>query len=70
MVVSYCTVVGAWVGAFPIPLDWDRPWQRWPISCIFGLIAGNVLGSFAGTLMVAYYIITGASGQRTKGKDN
>lgn len=22
-----CTVVGAWVGAFPIPLDWDRPWQ-------------------------------------------
>ena len=21
------TVVGAWVGAFPIPLDWDRPWQ-------------------------------------------
>lgn len=22
-----CTVVGAWVGAFPIPLDWERPWQ-------------------------------------------
>lgn len=22
-----CTLVGAWVGAFPIPLDWDRPWQ-------------------------------------------
>lgn len=22
-----CTVIGAWVGAFPIPLDWDRPWQ-------------------------------------------
>lgn len=37
-----CTVVGAWVGAFPIPLDWDRPWQvsrsllmliRWPLGC-------------------------------------
>lgn len=22
-----CTLVGGWVGAFPIPLDWDRPWQ-------------------------------------------
>ena len=20
-------LVGAWLGAFPIPLDWDRPWQ-------------------------------------------
>ena len=18
-----------WLGAFPIPLDWDRPWQVW-----------------------------------------
>lgn len=22
-----CTLIGAWAGAFPIPLDWDRPWQ-------------------------------------------
>ena len=22
-----CTLLGAWLGAFPIPLDWDRPWQ-------------------------------------------
>lgn len=21
------TLIGAWLGAFPIPLDWDRPWQ-------------------------------------------
>lgn len=37
-----CTVVGAWVGAFPIPLDWDRLWQvsrslllliHWPLGC-------------------------------------
>ena len=19
--------LGCWAGAFPIPLDWDRPWQ-------------------------------------------
>lgn len=21
------SIVGAWIGAFPIPLDWDRDWQ-------------------------------------------
>ena len=20
-------MAGTWIGAFPIPLDWDRPWQ-------------------------------------------
>ena len=23
---------GAWLGAVPIPLDWDRDWQRWPVA--------------------------------------
>src|SRR5262245_27639402 len=23
-------VLGAWLGAIPIPLDWDREWQKWP----------------------------------------
>ncbi len=23
------TCLGAWMGAFVIPLDWDRPWQVW-----------------------------------------
>ncbi|GIY11158.1 phosphatidylinositol-glycan biosynthesis class F protein [Caerostris darwini] len=35
------TVIGAWVGAFPIPLDWDRPWQKWPITCCIGASLGN-----------------------------
>ena len=26
-ITTGCSVVGAWLGAFPIPLDWDRPWQ-------------------------------------------
>ena len=26
------TVLGAWLGAFVIPLDWDRPWQVRKIS--------------------------------------
>ncbi|XP_019340896.1 phosphatidylinositol-glycan biosynthesis class F protein isoform X2 [Alligator mississippiensis] len=26
-ITTMCSIVGAWLGAFPIPLDWDRPWQ-------------------------------------------
>ncbi|XP_031549097.1 phosphatidylinositol-glycan biosynthesis class F protein-like [Actinia tenebrosa] len=40
------TVFGAWLGAFPIPLDWDRPWQVWPIPCVIGGMLGNTLGVF------------------------
>ncbi|GMH37455.1 hypothetical protein BSKO_05328 [Bryopsis sp. KO-2023] len=38
------TVLGAWIGAFPIPLDWDRPWQAWPVSCCLGAIGGHFAG--------------------------
>lgn len=37
-------VVGTWLGVFPIPLDWDRPWQAWPIT----LVAGAYVGVFVG----------------------
>ncbi|TFK01325.1 double-stranded RNA-specific editase 1 [Platysternon megacephalum] len=26
-ITTMCSIVGAWFGAFPIPLDWDRAWQ-------------------------------------------
>ena len=32
-------LLGAWLGAIPIPLDWDRPWQAWPLSCVLGTFA-------------------------------
>lgn len=35
--------VGAWAGAWPIPLDWDRPWQAWPITCVLGAVFGYFL---------------------------
>ncbi len=38
-------VVGSWFGAFPIPLDWDRPWQDWPITCCLGAVAGHAVSS-------------------------
>lgn len=34
---------GAWLGAVVIPLDWDRPWQAWPIPCSFGAMIGYVI---------------------------
>jgi len=51
-----CTVLGAWLGAFPIPLDWDRPWQVWPIPCCLGAVAGHVVGNVAGAGRVWPYL--------------
>ena len=34
------TLLGVWLGAFVIPLDWDRPWQEWPIPCASGALLG------------------------------
>jgi phosphatidylinositol glycan class F len=36
VISSVASVVGSWLGAFPIPLDWDRPWQAWPVTCVIG----------------------------------
>ena len=35
-VITMVTVFGAWLGAWVIPLDWDRPWQQWPLPCVLG----------------------------------
>ncbi|KAJ6234986.1 phosphatidylinositol-glycan biosynthesis class f protein-related [Anaeramoeba flamelloides] len=46
-VVSVCwlsTLVGCWVGAIPIPLDWGEQWQNWPFTCYFGSLFGYSLG--------------------------
>ncbi|KAK4881985.1 hypothetical protein RN001_005304 [Aquatica leii] len=40
---SICgTLFGAWLGAIVIPLDWDRPWQVWPIPCSLGSMIGYI----------------------------
>jgi phosphatidylinositol glycan class F len=41
--IAFGSVAGAWLGAFVIPLDWDRWWQKWPLPCIFGILIGSVL---------------------------
>lgn len=40
---------GAWLGAVPIPLDWDREWQKWPVTILCGLYAGHLVGRVLGS---------------------
>ncbi|XP_005296179.1 phosphatidylinositol-glycan biosynthesis class F protein [Trachemys scripta elegans] len=51
-ITTMCSIVGAWLGAFPIPLDWDRPWQIWPISCSLGATFGYVAGLIIAPLWI------------------
>jgi phosphatidylinositol glycan class F len=44
------TWLGAWLGAVPIPLDWDRPWQKWPITIVVGAYCGAVIGTMVGCI--------------------
>ena len=46
------TCVGAWLGAVPIPLDWDRDWQSWPISCCLGAALGHLLANLVATVRI------------------
>ena len=38
------TMVGGWFGAIPIALDWDREWQKWPCTIIWGMVIGWMVG--------------------------
>ncbi|EGV61486.1 Glycosylphosphatidylinositol (GPI) anchor assembly protein [Yamadazyma tenuis] len=40
-------LVGTWIGVLPIPLDWDRPWQAWPVT----LVVGTYIGFFGGSVI-------------------
>lgn len=40
------TFLGTWLGAIVIPLDWDRPWQAWPIPCVTGALLGYMIAHF------------------------
>lgn len=46
--VSLGAVIGTWLGAIPIPLDWDRPWQQWPITLVVGCYMGASVGAIIG----------------------
>ncbi|KAJ0007188.1 hypothetical protein Pint_30405 [Pistacia integerrima] len=44
---AHGAVIGAWFGAWPMPLDWERPWQEWPICVSYGAMAGYLIGMVA-----------------------
>ena len=47
------TLIGSWAGVIPIALDWDRPWQAWPLTPAYGAIAGYIVGSLAALTVTA-----------------
>lgn len=51
---SFFSLIGCWLGVLPIPLDWDRPWQQWPIT----LLTGAYIGSFSGGLISIAFATT------------
>ncbi|WVZ55295.1 hypothetical protein U9M48_005971 [Paspalum notatum var. saurae] len=48
-------VLGAWLGAWPMPLDWERPWQEWPICVTYGAIAGRLVGMAVSLVLIAVH---------------
>ncbi|KDO34252.1 hypothetical protein SPRG_19082 [Saprolegnia parasitica CBS 223.65] len=44
------TLFGAYIGALLLPLDWDRPWQQWPLPCVYGAVYGHLVGLLVSTL--------------------
>lgn len=46
--------VGAWLGAAVIPLDWDRPYQAWPIPCYLGALIGYLASNIV-TFALYYF---------------
>lgn len=45
VIPALACLLGSWMGALVIPLDWDQPWQPWPISSTYGCLAGGLAGS-------------------------
>ena len=62
------TVLGAWLGAFSLPLDWDRPWQVWPTPCCLGAVGGHVAGNVVAAGRVWPWLAQCSPGQMGKRK--
>ncbi|KAF9648315.1 hypothetical protein BDM02DRAFT_3144582 [Thelephora ganbajun] len=58
-------MIGTWCGVIPIGLDWDRPWQAWPLTPAYGAIFGHVLGSLAAFSVSFIYLLAQANIQAT-----
>lgn len=47
-------LLGAWLGAVVIPLDWDRWWQKYPLPSLFGASVGALVGLVVAQLEVSF----------------
>ncbi|MCO5599514.1 hypothetical protein L7F22_053620 [Adiantum nelumboides] len=59
---AHGAVIGAWFGAWPMPLDWERPWQEWPICVTYGMAGGF----FAGEMLSAILVLVKTSKNKDK----
>ena len=48
---SVSVVLATWISAVVIPLDWDRPWQEWPIPPAYGSVIGHCMALFGNSLL-------------------
>lgn len=51
LLAARLTILGAWLGSILIPLDWNKPYQNWPIPCCFGAIGGFFIANFCAIFM-------------------
>ncbi|KAF5192832.1 Phosphatidylinositol-glycan biosynthesis class f protein [Thalictrum thalictroides] len=49
---AHGALIGAWLGAWPMPLDWERPWQEWPICVSYGAVVGYMVGMVVSMIFV------------------
>ncbi|KAK9149878.1 hypothetical protein Scep_008635 [Stephania cephalantha] len=61
---AHAAVIGAWIGAWPMPLDWERPWQEWPICVTYGAAAGYLIGL---VVSAGFILFCGRREQHVKG---
>jgi hypothetical protein len=38
------TLMGGWLGAFLLPLDWQKEYQKYPVPIVYGIFIGNSVG--------------------------
>jgi phosphatidylinositol glycan class F len=51
-VPAHGAILGAWLGAWPMPLDWERPWQEWPICVTYAAIGGHLIGMLLSPVLI------------------
>ncbi|CAG7866902.1 hypothetical protein BRARA_I04898 [Brassica rapa] len=55
IIPAYGAIIGGWFGAWPMPLDWERPWQEWPICVCYGAIGGYIVGQIVSLCAMFFF---------------